>query len=70
MLRSVLPVYMTRSVLGYSHHNSQHCLAVASVLLEPDLTANKQVILSDFTTSVLSTIEEPKRQAGEKWDLD
>ena len=44
--------------------------AVAKALLDPDLTANKQIFLSDFTTSSLSIVEELERQTGQKWDLD
>lgn len=45
-------------------------LAVAKALLYASLTANKQVFLSDFTTSTLSVIEELERQTGQRWDLD
>lgn len=45
-------------------------LGVAKALLVPELTANKQVFLSDLTTSTLSVVEELERQTGQKWDLD
>ncbi|KAF3007609.1 hypothetical protein E8E13_007931 [Curvularia kusanoi] len=45
-------------------------LAVAKALLQSDITANRQIFLCDFTTSVLAVVEELEHQTGLKWDLD
>ncbi|KAF3032922.1 hypothetical protein E8E12_004032 [Didymella heteroderae] len=57
----------SRFAVTTSHNTG---LAVAKALSNADVTANKQVFLSDFTTSTLSIIEELERQTGLKWDLD
>lgn len=56
----------SRFAVTTSHNTG---LAVVKALLNADPTANKQVFLSDFTTSSLSVIEELERQTGQKWDL-
>lgn len=57
----------SRFAVTTSHNTG---LAVAKALLNAGITANKQVFLSDFTSSTLSVIEELERQTGQKWDLD
>src|SRR5262245_27831513 len=45
-------------------------LAVAKVLLKPELTANKQVFLSDFVTNVREIVDNLEEQIGEKFSIE
>ncbi|KAF2249668.1 isoflavone reductase family protein [Trematosphaeria pertusa] len=45
-------------------------LAVAKVLLNPELTANKQVFLSDFVTNSREIVASLERQMGEKFTVE
>ncbi|KAF1934745.1 NAD(P)-binding protein [Clathrospora elynae] len=45
-------------------------LAVAKTLRNPSLTANRQIFLSDFTTSTREIVAELESQIGEKFDID
>lgn len=57
----------SRFAVATSHNAG---LAVAKALSNADLTANRQVFLSDFTTSAMSVVEELQRQTGRKYDLE
>lgn len=45
-------------------------LAVARALLNPDLTANKQVYLTDFTSNSIDIVQSLEKQTGERWTLE
>ncbi|KAJ4299344.1 hypothetical protein N0V90_004589 [Kalmusia sp. IMI 367209] len=45
-------------------------LGVAKALLKPDLTANKQVYLSDFVTNSRDIVESLEKQTGDKFAIE
>ncbi|KAF2677956.1 NAD(P)-binding protein [Lentithecium fluviatile CBS 122367] len=45
-------------------------LAVAKALLNPELTANKQVFLSDFVTTSREIVDSLEKQLGEKFSIE
>lgn len=58
---------LSRFAVTTSHNTG---LAVVRALLQPDDTANKQIFLADFTTSVMAIVQELEHQTGLIWNLD